>query len=82
MIEALLREYDKWWTSLPINQKERIATKLLKLTDMRSEGVMYPRCTEVWLTASDTHKQELYELCTSSRGLAKDYLTEGWTFSY
>jgi len=61
-MENNLAFVEKWWASLTVAEKERIATKIKK------EPVQYPKCTNVWHSLDDNHKAKVYNHCVNDHG--------------
>lgn len=74
---------DKWWSSLTIAQKERIACKVVEkiVTDWQ-ESITYPACTRLWATLSDEQKQKIHDHCTDDHGYLLKEWKEGNGMSY
>ena len=67
------RLVDIWWSNLTIAHKERIAAKILGMSNPTEES-RYPKCTEIWKGLSFEQKQAIYKHCTDEHG----YLLHGW----
>ncbi|MBP5549220.1 MAG: hypothetical protein J6X63_01900 [Bacteroidales bacterium] len=61
-----------WWSSLPVSEKERIATK--GPTKASADGKIdeslahYPGCTNWWGTLDDESKYKIFLHCVSRHG--------------
>jgi len=58
------RDLQVWWSSLPINEKERIA---LKGSGDESKA-QYPACTAWWNTLDMERKTKIYTHCVARHG--------------
>lgn len=64
--------YEIWWTSLPIKEKERIARK--GLTKASTDGTIdeslafYPGCTRWWNSLPEDRKAFIYGHCSVKHG--------------
>ena len=71
-------ELEKWWASLTISQKERIARK--GLSKNSTDGsvdenlVLYPACSKWWSDLDDERRQTIYDHCVDAHG----YLLKEW----
>jgi len=66
---------DKWWSSLKVTEKERIASKI------KREEVTYPQCTVVWNELSEERKQKIHDHCVDSHGLLLPEVFDGNPFT-
>jgi len=64
-----MKDLDEWWQSLSVNQKIRIASKVLE------QDITYPKCSEVWNNLSIDKKKKIHEHCTDKHG----YLLQEWS---
>lgn len=60
---------DLWWSTLPTNQKERIAAKGLANDGKPKQSSLYPDCTRWWLTLPAERKKDIHDHCTDKHGL-------------
>ena len=71
-------EFEKWWSSLTIAQKERIARKGLSKTSENGvfdeSLVQYPACSKWWSELDDQRKSFIYSHCVDTHG----YLLKEW----
>ena len=51
-----------WWASLPVSEKERIATKA------SGQPVTYPGCTAWWNALEQKVKEKIHEHCVARHG--------------
>lgn len=71
-------EFEIWWSSLAVTQKERIARKAL--TKAAADGVVdeeqvrYPACTRWWNTLDEERKRTIHDHCVDRHG----YLLPEW----
>lgn len=75
-VKSIDQELDKWWSSLKVSEKERIATKLTGNT------TQYPECTDVWKTLGTQTKYWVREHCTNKHGIVFPAWQDGKSFSY
>lgn len=76
-------ELDKWFTSLTIPQKERIATKIHRsVSDGNDCVICYPECTDVWNNLPVEKKQSIHDHCTDAHGYLLPQWREGNGMSY
>lgn len=70
-----LSDYEIWWASLPVKEKERIAAKALKKSgDDDLSKASYPACTRWWETLPEEDKLWIKKHCESSHGdILKDW---------
>lgn len=68
-----MNEYELWWSSLPIKEKERIARKGIekssKGADIAPESYRYPACTVWWESLTDARKFRIFDHCVNRHGL-------------
>lgn len=78
-----MKDLTKWWSSLTILNKERIASKAVehKLIDWHG-GTNYPNCTRLWHALSESQKEAIYEHCTDKHGHVLKEWREGESMSY
>jgi len=55
-------DLEVWWSSLPINEKERIARK------GNAPEVEYPACTRWWQALDPKTKEKIYAHCVAMHG--------------
>ena len=60
--ETKIGEYEIWWSSLPVKEKERIASKAQK------KEVLYPACTAWWAGIPEEDKARIHAHCTEKHG--------------
>lgn len=76
-------ELIKWWSSLTIENKERIARKIVEHLVPEWEGdTCYPDCTRLWHYLSESQQQAIYEHCTDRHGHVLKEWKEGDSMSY
>ena len=77
------KELETWWASLTVEQKERIAGKIVsKQTDGAVTTCNYPECSRVWNDLPLERRQAIYEHCTDDHGFLLHKWREGFSFSY
>ncbi len=58
-----------WWSSLAINEKERIARKgMSKVGEVDENMVTYPACTRWWQALDEKTKSVIYAHCVAVHG--------------
>ena len=58
-----------WWSSLPIDEKERIARKgMSKVGEVDESLVQYPGCTRWWQSLEEKRKESIYAHCVAKHG--------------
>ena len=58
-----------WWSSLPIDEKERIARKGLAKAGINDESLAtYPGCTAWWQSLDEKRKESIYAHCVATHG--------------
>ena len=62
------RELDIWWSSLPIEEKERIARKGLTKTGEDPSQATYPACSAWWNRLSHEQQVQIYTHCVAKHG--------------
>ena len=71
-------EFEIWWSSLAISQKERIARKAAAKTSpdgtVDESRVKYPACTRWWNDLPESRKKEIHDHCADHHG----YLLQDW----
>ena len=77
-----MEDLNKWWSSLTITQKERIATKAARKDGDANAEVHYPACSQWWNTITAERRQWIYEHCTDVHGLLLPQWNEAKTLSY
>ena len=77
-----MEDLDKWWSSLTITQKERIATKAARKAGDESADIHYPACSAWWNAIDDERRQWIYTHCTDTHGLLLPIWNEGKSMSY
>ncbi len=72
----MYEELDRWWASLPIAHKERIAGKAQKKVfgTVDPSKVEYPACSVWWNSLTEDHKQRIHDHCVDRHG----YLLPEW----
>lgn len=81
-IKDATSKYDKWWSSLTIFQKERIAKKISKESGDDDADVTYPACTDLWNKLTLRKKITIYYHCTDKHGYLLKEWKEGQSMSY
>ena len=71
-------EFEIWWSSLAISQKERIARKAAAKSSpdgsVDESQVKYPACTRWWNDLPESRKKEIHDHCADQHG----YLLQDW----
>lgn len=67
----VMGHYDKWWSSLKVTEKERIASKIVR------ERVTYPKCTDIWHSLTDEQQEWVHAHCTDYHGVLVKEWFEG-----
>ena len=70
-----LAEYEIWWASLPISEKERIAAKAIKKVGIDDESLaVYPACTRWWESLPSDRRIWIKKHCEAAHGdILKDW---------
>ena len=70
-----LAEYEIWWASLPIAEKERIAAKAIKKVGIDDESLaLYPACTRWWESLPSDRRIWIKKHCEAAHGdILKDW---------
>ena len=70
-----LAEYEIWWASLPISEKERIAAKAIKKVGIDDESLaLYPACTRWWESLPSDRRIWIKKHCEAAHGdILKDW---------
>jgi len=77
-----VKDLDKWWSSLTVGQKERIASKIESKKAGEDIKVTYPACTVVWNGLEIEAKEKIHDHCTDKHGLLLPEWSEGASMSY
>jgi len=77
-----VQDLDKWFTSLTVSQKERIARKIVEKGFKTYEKTSYPSCTRIWNKQPVEYKQSIHDHCTDKHGLLLPEWREGKVMSY
>jgi len=76
-------EVNKWWSSLTVENKERIARKVVeKVLPDWDGGTNYPECTRLWHNLNEEQKESVKEHCTDRHGYVAKEWREGESMSY
>ena len=76
-------EMNKWWSSLTIAQKERIACKIADHHVVEwNDTITYPACTRLWTCLPPEIQQKIHDHCTDSHGYLLKEWREGNGMSY
>jgi len=63
-----MEDLGKWWSSLTVAQKERIARKA------GADNYTYPACTAYWQSLAEERRAEIHDHCVDKHG----YLLKEW----
>ncbi len=61
-------DLELWWSSLPINEKERIARKGIAKGEGDVKDATYPACTAWWNSVEEKRKLYIYNHCVAAHG--------------
>jgi len=77
------KQLDDWWSSLKIEEKERIATKYQSVKIGKTHPtIKYPNCTKLWGLLRLDEKEYIHNHCVQSHGLVTPDFKEGFEMSY
>jgi len=71
----MLSKTDEWFSSLHVEEKERIASKVA------GHPVVYPDCTTLWLTLDEKKKEWIQAHCTHKHDVVIPDWQEGMMYS-
>lgn len=61
-------DFEIWWSSLPVAEKERIARKGISKTGGDPAQAGYPACTAWWNGLEEDRKAFIYRHCVAAHG--------------